>query len=301
MQCVPIIVLTVCVALAAANLAYGDRSWLDRVFRTHAAAGTCPAFSFLYDGKPSSQLLTAWKSETQTQKLDQDCTRIVTTWRDTSTGLQVIWDILLYADFPAADWVLYFENTGASDTPIVEDIQAADIALNSPPYTLHRTNGAPANPTDFEPSELIVDAAHPQAMGGGGGRSSNKDLPFFKIKTSTGSVIIAVGWSGQWLAKLECPDDKQLRVKAGMERTRLKLHPGERIRTPRILLLEWHGDTLESNAQFRQLIYKHYHARRGGAVLLPILFVNTCFTRGGGWLNECNAENQISLIKAYAP
>ena len=32
-----------------------------------------------------------------------------------------------------------------------------------------------------------------------------------------------------------------------------------------------------------------------------MLFCNTCFTRGGGWLNECNAENQISLINAYAP
>jgi alpha-galactosidase len=31
------------------------------------------------------------------------------------------------------------------------------------------------------------------------------------------------------------------------------------------------------------------------------LFCNTCFTRGGGWLNECNASNQISLIEAYAP
>jgi alpha-galactosidase len=35
--------------------------------------------------------------------------------------------------------------------------------------------------------------------------------------------------------------------------------------------------------------------------LLPTPFCNTCFTRGGGWLNECTAENQISLIRAYAP
>jgi alpha-galactosidase len=32
-----------------------------------------------------------------------------------------------------------------------------------------------------------------------------------------------------------------------------------------------------------------------------MLFCNTCFTRGGAWLNECNAANQISLINAYAP
>jgi alpha-galactosidase len=39
----------------------------------------------------------------------------------------------------------------------------------------------------------------------------------------------------------------------------------------------------------------------GGVRRLPALFCNTCFTRGGGWLNECNATNQVSLIRAYAP
>ena len=41
--------------------------------------------------------------------------------------------------------------------------------------------------------------------------------------------------------------------------------------------------------------------RRDAKPLLPTLFSNTCFTRGRGWLNECNASNQISLIKANAP
>ena len=68
-----------------------------------------------------------------------------------------------------------------------------------------------------------------------------------------------------------------------------------------LLLLLKDGDTRESNALFRQLIYQHYAAKRNGRALLPTLFCNTCFTRGGGWLNECNASNQISLIEAYAP
>ncbi len=138
-------------------------------------------------------------------------------------------------------------------------------------------------------------------MGGGGGRSSNRDFPFFKIETAAASYIMAVGWSGQWHARLDCRPDGGLHVVAGLERTHFRLHPGERVRTPSILLFRWPGDTLESNAQFRQLIYKHYVARRSGRPPLPTPFCNTCFTRGGGWLNECNAENQISLIRAYAP
>jgi alpha-galactosidase len=86
-----------------------------------------------------------------------------------------------------------------------------------------------------------------------------------------------------------------------MERTRFRLRPGEKVRSPRMLALFWNGDSWEANARFRELIRRHYAAQRDGRPMLPMLFCNTCFTRGGGWLNECNAGNQISLIKAYAP
>jgi len=281
------------------------QSWLDRILAPPPTVGARYPFSFVYGGKPSDKLLDTWQTESRSEKLDADRTRVTTTWTDPETGLRVTREAVRYSDFPTLDWVLYFENTGKTDTPIIESIQSADLTVDFPmdraPYLLHRSNGAPANPTDFEVSELAVDAAHPQVMSGGGGRSSNKDLPFFKVETGTGSIIFAVGWSGQWLARLECPNHRQLRVTAGLELTHLKLHPGERVRTPRILVLHWQGDTLESNARFRLLIYKHYCAKRGGKTPLPIPFINTCFTRGGGWLNECNAENQISLIKAYAP
>jgi alpha-galactosidase len=91
-----------------------------------------------------------------------------------------------------------------------------------------------------------------------------------------------------------------------MERTRFVLRPGESVRTPRILVLRSSGDPLEANAVFRRLIHHRYAARRRSATgsfdpPLPVLFSNSCFTRGGGWLNECNASNQMSLLRAYAP
>jgi alpha-galactosidase len=138
-------------------------------------------------------------------------------------------------------------------------------------------------------------------LGSGTGRASTNNAPFFKIEAGDASLVVGLGWTGCWKAGLECLDRKHLRVRAGMEQTHFRLHPGEKVRSPRVLLLYWPGDTRESNAQFRQLIYRHYAAKRSGKTPLPILFCNTCFTRGGGWLNECNAENQISLIKAYAP
>jgi alpha-galactosidase len=59
---------------------------------------------------------------------------------------------------------------------------------------------------------------------------------------------------------------------------------------------------MESNSQFRRLLSKHYVPRWHGVPPLPALYSNACFTRGGATrLNECNAANQIALIRAFQP
>jgi len=287
----------------------GTTVLLDEIKAPADAESRYP-FSFIYDGRRGDDALDTWPHERRTEKLDADRTKTTTTWTDPKTGLRVEWVATRYADFPATEWLLYFENTGAADTPIVEAVQALNLALQDPlsdtvPYRLHKTNGAPSNPSDFAASTVVLDEKHGETLTSGGGRSSNRHFPFFKIETGHGSLIVAVGWSGEWQARFECAHGGRLHVTAGLERTHFRLHPGERVRSPRILVLSWEGPTLEasvleSNAQFRQLIYKHYAALRNGAKPLPILYCNTCFTRGGGWLNQCNAENQISLIEAYA-
>ncbi len=284
-----------------------DKMWMEDVLdgENTIQAGGCP-FSFVYGTVPSSKALPDWRRHEDRTVLEDGRIRIVTTFTDGETSLRVIWERLYYRDFPAVDWVLYFENTGEGDTPIIENIQALDIRLGSPigaekPFVLHRTNGAPSNPTDFELKKIVLSENHVEVLAGGGGRSSNRDFPFFRIDTGRGALIIAVGWSGQWKAEVKCADGKKLHLTAGMELTHFKLHPGEKVRTPRMLVMFHEGDPIESNSRFRRLLQKHYVAPYKGERHGAILYCNTCFTRGGGWLNECNAENQISLIKALKP
>ncbi|HXP63726.1 MAG TPA: alpha-galactosidase [Dongiaceae bacterium] len=269
------------------------------------AGGRYP-FSFAYHGQSSDTLLPAWSVDSGTTHSSEGVTTSWRAWTDAATGLRVRWESRTHRGFPDCEWVLYFENTGRRDTPIIENIQALDLALAAPlardaPYRLHRTKGAPADSTDFEPATVVLKAGQTERLSAGGGRSSNRDFPFFKVETGEGSLIVAIGWSGQWTAALNLPDGHRLRITAGQERAHFILHPGERVRSPRMLLFLRAGDTWEANALFRQLIYHHYAARRDGRAPLPTLFCNTCFTRGGGWLNECNASNQVSLIEAYAP
>ena len=91
-----------------------------------------PPFSFVYDGKSSESLLPSWK-RTAEKHQQPDGTHYVTTWLDAETGLKVVATAKVFKDFPAVDWVLRFENTGKHDTPILEKVQALDIALKTEP------------------------------------------------------------------------------------------------------------------------------------------------------------------------
>jgi alpha-galactosidase len=272
----------------------------------HRATGpvACYPFSFYYGDCHANELLAHWQKESRTEPLSDGRQRSVTVWTDPRTQLRLEWQVVRFADFPAVEWLIYFENGGSADSEIIRDVDVLDLVLDGvelgQPFQLHRTNGAPSNPTDFEPRLVPLNSGTVEQLGGGGGRSSNRDFPFFKIETPRAAWIAAIGWSGQWQAQLAATGGR-LRTTAGLERTHFRLRPKERVRMPRILLMHWPAAGYEANAQFRQLIYRHFAARRAGKPPMPLLFCNTCFTRGGGWLNECNAENQISLIRAYAP
>ncbi len=291
----------------------------------HPIAGLQPGelFSFVYHGEKSGTMLDAWRCSAKRRKKGPHRTEAVTRWRDRDSGVEVGRELVRYSDFPAVEWLVRFTNPGDADTPILSDIWAADFTIRDPiasgdgvaaTYRLHRTVGAPSDPTDFTASVVDVgrDSEHRMGvsahrMGGHGGRSSNADLPFFKIETGSGSLIVAVGWSGQWTAHVSSPNGDDLHVTVGLERTHFRLHPGESVRMPRVLAHFREGDTWEANAEFRRLIQRHYAARRSGergddrTAPQPTFFCNTCFTRKGHWLNECDEQNQISLIDGYEP
>ena len=301
--------------------------WIDTVVDrfSHGNRSRLP-FSFLCGGQPFSSVGGDWTpiGADGPRRSGQIKQAFSASLGD--SGLRALCQVTRFQDFPACEWVLVFENTGSEDSPLVEEIAVADHTFDmrlpdipeaaisecdrilprqrffreqSAPFVLHRTNGAPSNATDFEVTRLALCAKAHAVLCAGGGRSSNHDLPFFRIDCGRGAAIVAVGWSGQWQATLDVSENgESLRLRCGMEHARFYLKPGERVRLPSILLFLHQGEYRESNAQFRRLLNAHHvpkiQDRDGGAYL----YCNTCFTRKGAWLNECNEQNQISLIRA---
>ena len=242
-----------------------------------------PPVSFIYAGRRSAEFLGGWERRDAAEETAAGSIERVA-YQDPDTGLEVRIEARRFRDFPAVDWVVEFENHGSADTPVIEDIQPLDFSFPMPQkerLRLHHAKGSSCRMDDFLPLTTELPPGSRKALVPVGGRSSDGVFPFMNLQREGCGLVLAVGWSGQWAARFErgevgsttlSPprDEDSVRLVAGMERTRLLLHPGEAIRTPRIMLLAWEGlDPTAGNNLLRRLLLAHYLPRIDGELVMP--------------------------------
>ena len=298
-------------------------------------------FSFVYDGKSSRRLLTSWKRTVRRQPEPDGTELRVTTYTDPATGLEVSSEIRLFDHSNSVEVLLRLRNAGSKDTPVIKTILPFDLQF-APGGTgriiLHYLNGSLGRGEDYLPidQELLsgkqLDLVHYVMEGS---KHVGGQFPFFNLEWEGGGLIGAVGWSGQWLVRTSRGPGREVKLQAGQQTSHLRLHPGESIRTPRILLLEWKGnDRLVGQNLLRRVLVAHYLPRSGGEVAYPpvdviadhvIVFdaIEQTFrknplevlptiqpsdlTHENGYitpddaLNAINEENQLGLIRGMPP
>lgn len=236
-----------------------------------------PPFSFSYDSKPSAELLPGWNHAVKSSRLDSLREQIEVTYTDPVTNLQVRAVATRFKDFPAVEWVMYFKNCGTADTPILKDIQALDVSLRCPEDgpTIHYALGATCSMNDFMPMTRVLGKRGSLEFNAGGGRSSCDFLPFFNIETSGQGAVMAIGWTGEWASAFERGIEQAFNMRAGMALTHLSLHPGEQIRTPKMLMLFWLGQPQRGQNLLRRFILAHHRPAPAGKPLMePICNYN---------------------------
>jgi len=252
-------------------------------------------FSFQYDGVHSSELLPHWTFSEKSQKLP-DRTQSEYRWLDPKTGLAVTAVVETFDHYPAVDWVLYFENTSNKETPLLENVAAVDAnfltARNRQPVHIHTLTGDQCNKYSWLTTKYDLAPNESKTFVPQGGRSSNGAFPFWNFQdgdddSKSKGLFIALGWSGQWKATFQRNDRGQTNFSAGMERLSTVLTPQEKIRSPRILLMQWDGERQLSHVQFRRLLMYHYAPKRvdGRPIQMPIAGQNfdRYYRRRAGW------------------
>jgi alpha-galactosidase len=249
-------------------MADGSVKWLDENRSECFLRASEAPFSFEYGGTSSARLLSGWK---HTAKVNPAASgfEYEATWADPETGLAVTAVAKVFTDYPAVDWLLYFENRGSKDTPLLENLRTGDVELETGnskrKVLLHQLRGDSCSEQSYNPFDLSLDVGKNTTLAPTRGRPSQETaFPFWNVQYRDNGVITAVGWSGQWSAVYERASSGVTRFRAGMEKTHLVLHPGEKIRTPRVLMMSWKGDLRAAHNRFRRLMLFEYVPKQAG-------------------------------------
>lgn len=230
-------------------------------------------FSFQYGGKAFEEVRAGWAVAAEQKTLDEKRLERVWTWTEPAGGLAVRYEVIEYPYLAAREWLVRLENRGEKDTEIIEGVWSLDGRLAGAAgdaVVLHYALGDHNSAESFAPQRKELAAGEKAVFSPRAGRSSDPYMPFFNVQGKGGGRMIAIGWSGQWQAEFERNADGSLALRAGLQTAHFRLRPGEKIRIPRIVTIDWKGeDPLAGNNRLRQFMLSHVFPRRNGELVLP--------------------------------
>ncbi|MCF6286148.1 MAG: alpha-galactosidase [Candidatus Hydrogenedentes bacterium] len=274
------------------------RQWMTGHFAGESR--TIP-FSFDYGAKSSKSLLAGWTREVVSRKLDDARTERTFRFTDPASGLEVRCVVVEYADFPTVEWTVYFKNNGATDTPVLANIQALDTAFSrvgEEEFLLHHSKGAQSKNSDYAPLETRLGPGDANVFSPTGGRPANGAWPYFNLQWGDQGVIVVVGWPGQWQSEFTRDDGREIHIRTGQQQTHFRLRPGEEVRSPRIVLQFWQGrDWIGAQNIWRRWMMAHNMPRPGGKLPPPMALGSSY--RVHHEMTQANEANQIMFIDRY--
>jgi len=262
-------------AEAKVTLADGKEVWLGDMPIVEAGQAQYsfePPFSFTYDGRSSKELLKDWKLTRSSAKPDDLREEHTLSFLDPKMGLLVRCVCIEYKDFPTVEWVVYFKNTGQTDTPIIENIQAIDTNItrgSKGEFVLHYIKGDMCTPDSYQPLEDTLAVNSSKRIANVGGRPTNYAFPYYNIHCAKEGVIYVLSWAGQWATQFTRDDALNLQITGGQELTHFKLHPGEEVRSPLVVLQFYRGDWRRGQNLWRRWMLAHSMPKPLGRPLQP--------------------------------
>ena len=145
----------------------------------------------------------------------------------------------IYSAYDACEWTLWLENRSDSETfDSFSEIKALDWKAEGSDPVLKGINGDLGDmyaPYEYELGGKVI------VKGTNSGRPTHGDFPYFNLEYGNGGTFIAVGWPGSWISSFDGTEKGSVRVTAGQYETNMCLSPGDRIRTPLVVMVNYEG------------------------------------------------------------
>ena len=215
------------------------------------------------------------------------------------SGVTVTVDAVLYADYAAYEWTVYFKNYSDRRSPVLSEIRAADMTFAGDYPYLYYFNGDDCSDVGYRPEGASLNVGSAMEFNAVGGRPTNNQFPYYRLDYGGVGTFIVIGWLGQW----SCRFDKAYRydsVKftAGQAEFTGWLEPGEEIRTPlMVFLLYDRRDDFRAMNLWRRWFIDCNMRKINDSLMPPQLVATTSFIYGE--MTGSTEENQIAAFDVY--
>lgn len=265
-----ILLLSLCCSVVWGAPNYGPvkgdaEQWVEHAFRK----GAVPPFSFNYGGRSLDKFIKSWE---YSKKIipSNEYGRTTYMFTYSGSGLLVTCTVDVYQAFDAVRWKLEFKNISNRNSKQITQQRSLDARFSlgkAQKYVLHGIEGNNIARSDFFPKhEYLETGGEGLTMMPKGGRSSDGEFPFWNIEAPEyGGMVLAVGWTGSWLARMERSGKSEVSLQAGLRRFDSYLEPDESFSTPSVCLLFWDdGDYIDGCNRFRRFLLTHICRKIGG-------------------------------------
>ena len=210
-------------------------------------------FSFKVDGKDFS--VGDWSEIDITevpQKYQGGKTQNIV-FTSKNKGIQVNLEVTLFSENATCQWVVYIKNTGTENSGVISDFYALNSSFNTGKAELYYSMGSNTAASDFS---LIKKDLSAKTFGFGGvdGKPTENYLPYFNIFGEEYSMVVGIGWTGQWAASFSNKNG-ETNITAKQENFNAYLLPGEEVRSPLVSVSFYETDNaLKGFNMFRSWI-----------------------------------------------
>ncbi len=157
-----------------------------------------------------------------------------------TNGLEVTVEATEFSENATCQWTVYIKNTGEENSGVISDFYALDSSFETGKAELYYSMGSDTAASDFS---LIKKALSSKAriFSGSDGKPTESYLPYFNISGENYSMILGIGWTGQWVASLSAKNGAT-NITAKQEHFNAYLLPGEEVRSPLVSISFYDND-----------------------------------------------------------
>lgn len=199
-----------------------------------------PAYNFKYGMKSFRNNLKDWSFDIGDEVAVRGGKSTVITLTHKDNGLTATVEATIYEESASCEWTVFITNTAEENSPVISKLYAADCTLpTGKKADIYYSKGSEPAPDDFELLQGKVPATGLRFNANGGRTESC--LPYFNLIGENSGVVLAVGWSGQWLTKIS-QGINDVKIKVCQETLNGYLSPDETVRSPLVSLTFYEGD-----------------------------------------------------------